>query len=249
MSDWEPLIYSLIFLFFVSGFLIFMLDPFVDIEELTEDTWIQTFFLEEIIGFIFDIFRYILTAITWALSATRFSLFNLVQSPPPEIQQLTVTGTGGHENITLDGNYVWRYGRNYQSSEDIEAWIVVDDTEDIGNARLRSREFLPTIQRWFGLWETIYESDDPWTDLVLLKTDYDFNPTAEVSEDLDFAEEEEIPPFEAVGRLRDFVNDAKVETQQRIRVLGLIPDSIGIPLMIIIIISSLITLIKLLPWT
>lgn len=253
MGDWKPLIIGMIIIFIVGGLLSVMLSPFVNVEQETQDSWINPFVSAT--GFMFDL---VSTAIILPVGFFE-GIFDFFSGgiDDTEAFNIQVTGTGEHNGHSLDGRYIY-YATDRLGREEVEGsgslpsfpdtlLFERDEEDNVIGAVLRSTKHT----FWFFTYETIYNSTESANpdiiDFELIKTDYDYSLTAE---GLINVNEELIEDMQTlVYQIRVFMNEAKEQTQESMQVLGIIPNVIGIPLIIVLLLGFFYSIIKLLPWT
>jgi len=234
MGDWKPLIFSIIGIFIVGLFLSSFMEDFVDIEEKIEDNYATPFATMSGV--------FIQAVGTPALlfgELTQFigGLFGGQRASQTE-SIITISGTGTHNNITLDGDY-WLIETGYFLDGYFNAHHIreIDGTWYIVYNRL-----------WWGIWTTrIYESvSEPfyeeWELLPQHEGVWDYNPTATgTMQDL----EEPLGESTLADSMYEFVTEAREQVETNVNAFGLLPNIIGMPIIIIMLMSILYSLIKL----
>jgi len=246
MGEYKPLIFGLIFLFLIGGLLSVMITPFMNIDEELEDSdkqWINPFVTigGSFIDFLSLPFRVVIgtyEGITgfFGFGETAYFDFHLI-----------VNGTGTDNNLTLDGRYYAGISANvYVNENNINHKIYIErDSEDeIINITLESSEYT----FWWFTHKLIYYADedleDPTTTLNLYATELDFNSEAVLS----FYAPEGFEEIKTLGsQVNTFFDELKEQTEDSIKPIGLIPQIVGLPLMLILLISIIYGIIKLLP--
>jgi len=233
---------------------------FTNTEDLN-DTWISDVGIDTMGGSIVDIGKYTVSSVTW-LAESVGNLFGL-----GERQSITIDGTGEYDtetfigNISLDGEYeeyenhpysadrvfensirtsiisseVAQIRVNYSNENSTipdEAWIIVDylgrDYEDRVYEATDSNSL-----SWYGEWD-LYDNGRNLT----------WNDKA-------YGDAEEIEEISTstTDKVRSFFDETKESVKNSIRTFGLIPQEIGLPILIIFLIGLIYLIIKALPWT
>lgn len=225
------------------------------------NTWISEIGIDSMGGAIVDIGKYTVSSVTWLAEGVG-STFGL-----GERQSITIEGTGEHDtetfigNISLDGEYeeyenhpfdadrvfensirtsiisseVAQIRVNYSSDDSSvpeKAWLITDslgrDYED------RVYEAIdPNSITWYGEWE-LYDNN----------RSLGWNETAYGD-----AEELEKVSTSTTDKVRNFFDETKENVKNSIRTFGLIPEAVGLPILIIFLVGLIYLIIKALPWT
>lgn len=256
MTDGKFMILGVTAILFIGVLSSILLDPFVDIQEETEDKWIEKVGVVEVTGYTIDIFKYVVSTPIW-IGESVFNIFSFESDNP----RIVISDTGEHDtdsiagNISLDGKYNYRSNYNPDGADEVyentiwvtilswdtaeirvnktddevdKAWLVLDSQ---GND-YENRIYEPVdYDQWYEEWELVNDS-------------YDWNEIARGE-----GERFEIDtPDSASEGVINFFDKVKEQLQDSVRVFGLFPDWIGIPVFIIIVLGIMITIIKLLPF-
>lgn len=174
---------------------------------------------------------------------------------PTEEGFVIVSGTGNHEEETLDGLYEFTartMGTLYFTNVDDSSHQITFTSPD-EYLKLKSTTYTP----WWKFWgiDVVYTSENLTAieygetfEFYLEQTDLDFNDVAYGDMDLhpDLVDDD-IKRLSI--RTRDSVDRAGELVYDYTYALNHIPDKIGIPIMIIVSITLLLIIIKLLPFT
>jgi hypothetical protein len=232
MTDYKPLIYSLAIIFIIGITINLTLDLVdLDLESETEDTYITPFVSTT--GIIIDAVALPITFIG-DLFTTISNVFT--GDDWRDTNYMEVVGTGNHEGFTLDGKYIWSWIGTLKSETEGKNIIQFyrDENDNIINATIRSSEFT----FWWFTYKTIYVVEDinalPTMVFNLVATEYDFNSVSTVTV---FYDEElfDEPPFNV--KVKEFFDEVKDYSQNQVRTFGLIPSFIGLPLILLILVS------------
>lgn len=245
MSDATPMFFALGFLFFGGFIMSVVVGGFVDIEEQTTDTWVEPFAIGTS-----AIFKFITTPLI-IIQDTYSSIGRLFGTTEPPDMSITIDGTGSYEGNTLDGDYIYDQSwtgedRFIHNTDDDQIIVVNYEDNEVNEYYLTTNEHLSFISRLLGLNEIIYVSDGASTSTwTLNRTEYDYNPTATGTEII-----EENGSIEPPTQTLEFVSDEITEkAENSIRVFGLLPVSIGLPIILLSLLAIIYSLIKLIPFT
>jgi len=266
----KGIIWGVAIILILGGLLSFMLSSFegIDFKE-GEDNWAEPF-----ANFFSDILRGINAILAGTLHFLRgmanipLSIINSLfgtnfGSGSGEPHTITISGTGynnfgwfGLGNITLDGNY------NYEGRIILEEESGIFGEKDTArfvnedNRRLVIHLYINNYTQeaeavylgrynFWGTFIPIYEgigTPDLWNTFQLIDTDLDFNLYASSGFEVGSIE------TTFAGAVYEFLENVNERVTNSILVLGLMPESVGIPLMIIVILMITIGIIKLLPF-
>lgn len=249
MSDFKPLLIAIAFIFFFGVTVNYMVSPFVDIEKEANGTWIEDIGAVQVTGFTIDMAKYIISAPVWI-----FDYIGNLFGTGSDIEKgvIVMNGTGKHDNKTLDGEYLQvdnetferKIERRYLFFWDL-AKIEINVTDNTV-----TDAYLYINFAGFDSDTPVYEAiGDPWYEQwnktsEASSLNYSQNATAELSQ---FSLTDE--PTTATQGLINFFDKIKQTLQDSVRIFGLMPQAIGIPLFIIIVLAIVLSIIKLLPMT
>ena len=233
---------------------------FSDNQDLN-NTWVTTIGLDTMSGAMVDIGKYTISSVTWVAEGVG-SLFGL-----GDRQSITMDRTGEQDtetflgNISLDGEYeeyenhpysvdrvfensirtsiisseIAQIRVNYTTSSNTtpeKVWLIVDSLgRDYEDRVYEAAD--PNSLSWYAEWD-LYDNGRnlTWNDKVYGE--------AEKLEDLSTS---------TTDKVRNFFDKAKEDVKESIRTFGLIPEVIGLPILIIFLIGLIYIIIKALPWT
>lgn len=246
MSEIRPLLVGIAIIIFGGMFISALISPFVNVDDI-EENWIDDYFITDTLNVSFNILKSPITIIADIVEGIK-RLFDPINY---DAIYITISGTGLHDSDTLDGIYYYTgYNENEgflgferNDTKDRLAITVIED--DLNQTFIFQEAFIiyynnlfsrPIIYEGVGVGEDVVNS---WNKTNL---DYDFNPTAT---GLINVNENEL------GDLRTFNNKIEPvlqETQDKIinniRAFGIIPEVIGLPIMLLILIGFIFTIIK-----
>lgn len=260
-------IFILVGLFFVN-----VADNFTTEEELN-NTWVSNYYVDKISSFPIELIKYPVSAVTILTDFMDGDFWDWLSFKPSiqaETAYVNLSGTGTHEGDTLDGRYVY----NNDVPEDnntleLEFWHE-DDTNlftsnrrhiyvTINQTNIISSEV--TVGLLFGIQSQVYNytsiSD---TDLEYIKnityekTDYSFdwnnNSYGEFVVGEKFRADEQLSGYETnAEKVFNFFDEASKKLEESVRMFGIIPVEIGLPIFLAFFIGALYLIIKLLPFT
>lgn len=257
MSEGKLLLSGLAVILIFGVLMSVMLSPFVDIEEETEGSWIEKIGAVQVTGYTIDIFKYIISTPVWIFD----SVGDVFGSDNPLIK---ISGTGEHDtetitgNISLDGDYKYKTDYNPDGVDEVYENVIWTTVISWDTAEIRVNKTDSEVDKaWLILdsqgtdyEDRIYEPENIDSDIwyenwVLVDDSYDWNDKADgIGERFSAS-----TPTSATEGLRNFFDNVKEQVQNSVKIFGLIPDWIGIPLFILLVVAIVIALIKLLPIT
>jgi len=233
MAEFKPLIYSIIIIFLI-GLLMNLLVPMldIDIEEETEGTYIEPFVITG--GMLISLISVPVTFISESIEGV-WDFFST-----SEQSFIQVNGTGEHEDYTLNGTYYSKGSNTFKKIGNTYDRLILDiDNGSITNATLKTSWFT----FWWWTYDEIYKLDDIdglTLNLFKINDDFDFENTATATFLIDEDEEEESISF--TEGLEDFFYEVRIKVQDAIRPIGLLPSIIGLPLILILLLSIFYTI-------
>jgi len=233
---------------------------FSDTEDLN-DTWVTDVGLDKMGGAIIDIGKYTVSSATWIYDAVG-SIFGV-----GEKRIITINGTGEQSigflgNLSLDGDYEFQENYNpagvdevYENS--IRTSIISSEVAQIRvnysseNDTIPEKAWLISDSYGRDYEDRIYEPTD--INKLGWYTEWDLydNNRSLTWNDKAYGEGDQLEdiPTSTTEKVRDFFDRVKEDTQNAIKTFGLIPEVIGIPIIIVFLVGIIYIIIKALPWT
>lgn len=258
MAEGKYLIIAVAVILFFGVLMNMMVSDFIDIEEQTEDSWIEDIGVVQVTGYTIDIFKFVISTPVWITESVG-DFFDGDETPV-----ITLSGTGEHDtetitgNISLDGNYEFIENYNPDGVDEVYEEVIWTTIISWDTAEIRVNKTNDSVSKaWLVLdsqgtdySDRIYEPTDinrtdwyeNWT---LVNESYDWNKYIDGTA----SRLEPTTPTSATEKVQDFFDQVKEQIQNSVRILGLIPNWLGIPVFIILLISILIAIIRLLPLT
>lgn len=261
MTYYKPLLWGIGIIFFAGLFITAFMSPFTEAIE-NEENWVEDYYIVNITGLPFDFIKYPLSGVT-LIADFLGGNWHVFGAPTDEIA-IKVSGTGTHDSDTLNGVYGLR-GIDKDDEEDdyfyakfrhvddgflsFRAIILqLEDSNDTFNINEGIIAYPDNLFSKTVIYETNGTTDDSLTFLWTLTTEgeaYDFNNNATsqylIDEDAKFSS--------ITQRFGDFMDSGKEKAQEAVLGLGWIPEIIGIPILILILIGIIYGIIKLLPFS
>jgi len=243
MSEAKILMFSIGAILFLGILFTNIVGNFSDTQDLN-DTWVTNLSLDSVAGGFIDGAKYIVSSPVWLVE----SITNFFDKG--ETSSITIQGTGYHNNQTLDGEYVQVSENRFENKIErrfLFFWdlaqirVNLDSNNNVTGANITTN-FLDEDQ----VYKAINIDTGEWYyDWELTATNLTFNSfaTAEASDTYIN------PPLSATGKIMNFFEEIKENVVNSVKTFGLIPQGIGIPILIILIIGIIYAIIKLLPWT
>jgi hypothetical protein len=258
------LVKSLIALFLIGGMIAFIMSGYINFNEIEEKEYISPFVIFS--GAIIDVISFPLTFISGATEYA-FGTFGILFGDSDSLDALEipliVEGTGQYNGRTLDGEYSFK--TNILSSdyvlfqnEDFSSEIRFYYDEDLNPEKieLRSMKFMSSWRRFFVSFtgqELIYTGTDfeeMSFPIQLNQTEYSFNENAYISIDINIEELEKVGIRKGfTPKIKEFFSEIKEYVQNAVRTFGFLPEEIGIPLIIILLVMMFYSIWKLIPFT
>jgi len=259
--SYKPLIWGLGIIIFGGLFLMSFMSPFIEPEEI-EDNWVEDYGVVGLTGLMFDFIKYPVSTVTVIIDFLGGNW--VIFGGHTDALGIYINNTGTHNNDTLDGLYTLEKISEPIISGNLTIFTFEKDEEGISNKDkivIRAEEdelnesYVFTEARLyyatsFFTSSIIYNAtgnnnSDLLTEWTNINDGYDFNPTADgeylIDEYLDFSS--------VTSQFWDFMDTGKESTQDAVRGFGFIPEIIGVPLFMLILIGIIYAIIKLLPLT
>lgn len=237
----NPLIPAIAFILLLGGTLMFVAEPTMsesDIQDLKDDSWASPFV--SIVEWTFKPFEFVVGAI-------KGTFFIFGGGDPEETAGMSYLTLNGTDNDFFDSdNYGQRY---YEEGDEYIEWGKGTGNNPVIRKEVNTSYFEVYVRNWLFFEDVVYNgtynSGNEKVDLSITSTgenDYNLSSSAEIIGFADFLEgkQEEFDNF--MGELSSYVSE-------KVALMGLIPSALGIPLMLLIIISMIVGIIKLFPTT
>jgi len=258
--SYKPLIWGLGIIIFGGLFLMAFMSPFQDTTEI-EDNWVEDYGVVGLTGLMFDFIKYPVSVVTVVIDflGGNWQIF----SSPTDALGISINNTGTHDGDTLDGLYTLERINEPASSGNItiftfkkdedglanEDKIVITTEEDELNEEYVFKEAELYYATSFVSYAVIYNATGNNSDLLTewtnVNDDYDFNPTA----DGEYLLEDGYDFSSVTSQFWNFMDTGKETTQDAVKGFGFIPEIIGVPIFMLILIGIIYAVIKLLPLT
>lgn len=246
MSEIKPLIIGMAIIIFGGMFIGAFLSPFVDINDI-DNNWVDDYYITDTVNVTFSILKAPINIIGDIIQGFD-RLFNPVDKSSVYI---SISNTGVHNGNTLDGIYYFdgyndRLNGLHFKRNDTKDFILIEATKDT------SEETYELIsgniyyyQNLFSV-KSIYESVGTGETLVnnWVKTDmnFNFNLNAVGSFSIDESSIDELSNFN--GQIRDTMNRVQTKVVDNVRVFGVLPEAVGLPIILLILVGFIFTVIK-----
>jgi len=241
--SYKPIVWGLGIIFIIGLLLSSIITPFIDIEEETKNVWSNP--IADVFGAGIDFFKYVVVAVPYTIE-----FIGNIFGSSEDRSIIYISGTGEHNNKTLDGEYVQVSDKTFENK--IERRFLF--FWDLAQIKLKTNEDNDltdvNLTTNFHEEDVIYKpsnisKDEWWKDWNLEATNLTYNPTAE-GETSNYLTEK---PLSSSQKIIDFFDDTKDRVKTNINIIGLIPSEIGIPLFIIIIFGFIYAIIRIFPFT
>jgi len=260
MTNYKPLLWGLGIIFFGGLFIMAFMSPFQDPSEI-EDNWIEDYYIVNLTGLPFDFIKYPLSAVT--IVADFFGGNWEVFGASTDEIAINVTGTGTNDGDTLNGLYELRgidleddgfYYAKFRHEDDgflsFRGIILqLSDSNDTFNINEGIMAYPDNLFSKTVIYETNGTTGDTTTILWTLtaegEADYNFTDNATGTYLID----EEAEFNSITQRFGDFMDSAKEKAKESVLGFGYIPEVVGLPIFILLIIGIIYGIIKLLPFS
>lgn len=260
--SYKPLIYGLAILIFGGLFIMAFMSPFIEPDEI-EDNWVEDYGVVGLTGLMFDFIKYPVSVVTVLIDfmGGNWEVF----SGPTDAIGISINNTGTHDNDTLDGLYTldrisepafsgnltkFTFKKSEEGLTNEDKIVILAEEDELNESYLFTEAYLYYATS-FVTYVTIYNATGDATNNSLLEEwtkindNYDFNPTA----DGEYLLEDGYDFSSVTSQFWDFMDTGKETTQDAVRGFGFIPEIIGVPIFMLILIGIIYAVIKLLPLT
>lgn len=272
MSEVKFLAFGIGLFVLVGLFFVNVADNFTTEEELN-DTWVSNYYIDKISSFPIQLIQYPVSAVTILtdfMDGDFWDWLGFDSDIQAETAYVNLSGTGIHDGDTLDGKYVYNNDRiKDNNSIEIEFWHEDDWNIFTSNRRhiylkINSTHILDsyvTVGLLLGFETPVYNdtsfsntSETYIKNISYEKIDDSFNWNNESYGEFvvgkKFRADGQLSGYESnAEKVFEFFNEASKRLEESVRMFGIIPVEIGLPIFLAFFIGALYLIIKLLPFT